>query len=74
MNDYGFRPGSLFGLVNEKGYLPLDTDIYAPSEPFKGNSCAERSNIVTGCEDRVEQTFDMQQTSMSAIDLRLFFW
>ena len=51
MNDYGFTPMSLFGLAGIKSYRPLDTDVYSPFEPFKGNSCVDRLNIASGCED-----------------------
>ena len=51
MNDYGFTPMSLFGLTGIKSYRPLDTDVYSPSEPYKGNSCADRLNMASGCED-----------------------
>ena len=75
MSDYGFGRWSLLGMSQEKGYLPLDTDVYSPEElPFRGNSCADRLNVAPGCEDRLEQTFDMLDIGASAIDLRLFFW
>ena len=74
MNDYGFTPMSLFGLTGIKSYRPLDTDVYSPLEPYKGNSCADRLNVASGCEDHLEETLDFFTTSMSAIDVRLFFW
>ena len=39
MNDYGFRPGALFGLTQIKSYRPLDSDVYDPSLKYKGNTC-----------------------------------
>ena len=74
MNDYGFTPTSLFGLTGIESYRPLDTDVYSPSEPYKGNSCVDRENVLPGCEDHVLETFDFLTTKMSAIDVRLFFW
>ena len=74
MNDYGFTPYSLFGLTTEKSYRPLDSDVYSPNHPFKGNSCADRNHIAKGCQDHHEETFDMLTGSMSSIDVRLFFW
>lgn len=38
MNDYGFRPGTLFRLNNELGYIPNPEDIYNPNLPHGGNS------------------------------------
>jgi hypothetical protein len=38
MNDYGIRPGTLFGLDPEKGYYPNAADVYNPNLPGNGNS------------------------------------
>ena len=74
MNDYGFTPYSLLGLTTEMSYRPLDTDVYSPTHPFKGNSCANRKDIAKGCTDHHEETLDMLTNRMSGIDVRLFFW
>jgi len=31
MNDYGFRPTTLFNLDTELGYYPNPTDVYDPN-------------------------------------------
>ena len=41
LNDYGIRPATLFGLAVEPGVVPNYTDVYDPSDPFKGNTAAE---------------------------------
>lgn len=38
MNDYGFRPSTLFSLDTELGYFPNQTDIYDPAKVFNGNT------------------------------------
>jgi hypothetical protein len=40
MNDYGFRPASLFYYTLKKGYIPLGNDVYNPYDDYKGNSIA----------------------------------
>jgi len=40
LNDYGFRPETLFGLIQVTGFYPAHEDVYDPSAPFKGNSVA----------------------------------
>lgn len=43
LNDFGFPPGELFGLVLKFGVEPADTDFYDPNSPWLGNS-----NLHTG--------------------------
>lgn len=38
MNDYGFRPSGLLGIVPTKGYFPKPTDVYDPTKPNNGNT------------------------------------
>ena len=40
MNDYGFRPGSLFFYVLKEVYIPASSDVYNPYDQYKGNSIA----------------------------------
>lgn len=42
MNDYGFRPSTLFNLDPELGYFPNPTDVYDPTKSNNGNT---NSNI-----------------------------
>jgi sodium/potassium-transporting ATPase subunit alpha len=65
MNDYGFKPQTLFGLASEKGYFPEDSDVYDPSIPSRGNS-----NWDTSKEGEI---LDMLTPRESAVDVRLFF-
>lgn len=37
MNDYGFKPGELFGMNFSSGIIPRVNDQYDPSDPFFGN-------------------------------------
>ena len=41
LNDYGFRPETLFGLIQVTGFYPSHEDVYNPAAPFKGNTVAE---------------------------------
>jgi len=45
MNDYGFKPGTLFGLAGEEGWHPHDDDVYDPLTACKGNSYCEGNGI-----------------------------
>ena len=47
LNDYGFKPSTLFGLIQVKGYYASHDAVYDPSEPFKGNDLAKH-NCGTG--------------------------
>lgn len=60
-------------MTSAVSYVPLDTDVYSPDQlPYKGNSCADRVNIVNGCESHQQEYFyDIKSNS---IDARLFFW
>lgn len=65
MNDYGIRPGTLFGLDPEKGYYPNAEDVYNPNLPGNGNS-----------NYKVESKYhaiEWLKTTSGAIDLRLFY-
>lgn len=64
MNDYGFKPGTLFGLAAEKGYFPKDTDSYKPNLESRGNSNYKKGDGAI---------LDMLTPRQSATDVRLFF-
>jgi len=64
LNDYGFKPSVMFGLANEKGYLPLDTDVYNPNIESRGNSNYLKIDPAP---------LDMLTPHMSGLDVRLFF-
>jgi hypothetical protein len=40
LNDYGIRPGTLFGLETEPGVIPANSDVYDPTNlaGFRGNT------------------------------------
>jgi sodium/potassium-transporting ATPase subunit alpha len=65
MNDYGVRPGTLFGLDSEEGYYPKSTDIYNPNMPNNGNT-----NF--GVESE-KSTLNWLNAQYGKIDLRLFY-
>jgi len=74
MNDYGFSPSVLFGLAGEKSWRPLDSDIYDPSKPNKGNTGIGVINDPNRPgEEREEEALDMLTPRMGGIDVRLFF-
>ena len=65
MNDYGFRPGTLFNLNYEYGYWPKGSDVYNPNLPHNGNTnygIAEHYSKI-----------DWLKNEHGAIDLRLFY-
>jgi len=68
MNDYGFKPATLFGLAGEKGTFPKDTDEFNPfSNALAPNG---NTNYLAGKNDG---NMDMVTPRQSAMDVRLFF-
>ena len=67
MNDYGFKPGTLFGLAGEEGWHPEDSDIYDPTDA----ACKGNSNC--NPEGSGKEILDMVTPRQSALDVRLFF-
>ena len=65
MNDYGFRPATLFFFQGEKGLRPLDSDIFDPTDSKLGNS-----NTGIYESDTVEWNTDKD----GHVDLRMFFY
>jgi sodium/potassium-transporting ATPase subunit alpha len=66
MNDYGVRPGTLFGLALERGYMPNDTDVYnAQAGQAKGNT--------NFGNEEYYMLLDWISTKHNAIDIRLFY-
>ena len=65
MNDYGFRPGTLFYLDPEEGYFPKSTDVYNPNLPHNGNTN-------WGIDDH-KGKIEWLKTVHGSIDLRLFY-
>jgi sodium/potassium-transporting ATPase subunit alpha len=63
MNDYGYKPATLFGLALEKGTKPNSTDTYQPLLPQKGNTNYSSD----------EDTFEFNTDDDNNIDVRLFF-
>mmetsp|Transcript_13097 Transcript_13097/g.15135 ORF Transcript_13097/g.15135 Transcript_13097/m.15135 type:complete len:1178 (-) Transcript_13097:54-3587(-) len=64
MNDYGFKPAFLFGMVPRKGQLPNKTDVYNPNSANKGNTNTAAT----------KDTFDWNKDDNNGVDLRLFYW
>ena len=66
MNDYGFKPAVLFGLVTKNGQEPNSGDVYNPlhSNGRKGNTNINGSN----------SEFNWNVDTKSNIDLRLYYW
>lgn len=65
MNDYGFRPSTLFYLDNEYGYYPKATDIYDQNAPNNGNTNYGNSEFY--------DVIDWLKTNTASVDLRLFY-
>jgi len=75
LNDYGWRPGTLFNLIQRKGYYPAHTDEYTPDDPTRGNTLAlgtaeepDWSGLKTA--GYLDWNTDMD----SAVDGRLFYF
>jgi sodium/potassium-transporting ATPase subunit alpha len=64
MNDYGFKPATLFFLTQKQGYVPKAGDKYDPTAVNKGNS-----NVGVG-ERRI---LEWNITSDDDVDVRLFY-
>lgn len=64
MNDYGFKPATLFGLALEEGVKPNANDVYNPSLPRKGNTNYAGTS----------ETFNWNADNDNDIDLRLFYY
>lgn len=66
MNDYGFKPMTLFGLAPAQGTIPGKDDVYNPAGgPCMGN---------TKCQEADEKTtLDFNSPSDNEVDARLFY-
>jgi hypothetical protein len=65
MNDYGFKPGTLFFLNLTEGYYPKDDDVYNPNEPNFGNSNYGNADY--------SDTMDWGLKYQTSMDARLFY-
>lgn len=65
MNDYGFRPGTLFSLDPELGYFPAKDDVYDPSKDCNGNSNCGKPEF--------QHKINWLKKSYGDVDLRLFY-
>ena len=71
MNDYGFKPGVLFGLAAEKGFHPKETDVYYPIGT-NTDTWRNGNNNYRASGDG-ESALDMITNRESGVDVRLFF-
>merc|ERR1711990_1369725 len=65
LNDYGIRPGTLFFLDPEVGYMPKSSDVYNPNLPYNGNTNA--------MVEEHKGTFNWLKTEYGRVDVRLFY-
>ena len=63
MNDYGFKPATLIGIIFETGHLPLASDVYTPTATNKGNHG-------TGTDGTINWNVDTNNN----VDMRLFYY
>ena len=63
MNDYGFKPATLIGLIYEKGRLPKSGDTYNATLSTKGNNG-------TGSDETIDWNVDDNNN----VDMRLFYY
>ena len=77
LNDYGWRPATLFNLIQVQGYYPAPEDVYTPDAAGKGNSVAAEFEDADGNYDfsAVQGTgvLDWNTSMDSAVDARLFY-
>merc|ERR550539_1948087 len=78
LNDYGWRPPTLFNLIQVQGYYPAPTDVYDPTADAKGNTIAASYFNPDGTPnfDSVKGTgvLDWNTNMDSAVDARLFYF
>lgn len=67
MNDYGYKPGTLFGMILDEARVPASGDFYNPTDATKGNTQANDGTVK-------KDTFDFLTDDDNDIDIRLFFW
>merc|ERR1711990_1118012 len=58
LNDYGFKPETLFGLIQVTGFYPAHEDVYNPAEPFKGNTVAQFNCADEECPLNIDTTYN----------------
>ena len=63
MNDYGFKPATLIGLIYEKGRIPVAGNVYTPLSTNKGNTS-------TATDDTIDWNVDDHNN----VDMRLFYY
>ena len=68
MNDYGFKPYTLIGMITAEGVKPNSTDVYSPSSNsvYKGNTKASSGGS--------SGVFDWNTDSDHSTDVRLFYY
>lgn len=66
MNDYGFKPNVLFGLVTKEGQEPKSTDVY--------NALAADGRRGNTNTSGAKEVFNWNVDTKNNIDLRLYYW
>lgn len=64
MNDYGFKPATLFGITTAESQYPNSGDVYNPSMDRKGNTNTSGGKSI----------FDWNSEKKNHVDARLFYW
>ena len=67
MNDYGFKPATLIGMILKEREKPNSTDVYNPMANNKGNT-----NVGVAGADK--DTFDWLDDGENDVDVRLFYY
>lgn len=65
LNDYGFRPSTLFFLSSEEGYFPARADVYDPTAANWGNTNANVKEF--------KDTLRWNYSEDGRVDTRLFY-
>jgi sodium/potassium-transporting ATPase subunit alpha len=64
MNDYGFKPATLFGMTTKERQYPNAGDVYDPTKDRKGNTNTSGDTEI----------FEWNTDNKNHVDVRLFYW
>lgn len=74
MNDYGYKPESLFFLVLRRGFIPENDDVYNPAPADRGNTNATvNGDGVTMKPEEEGIVLDWVTSQHNGFDVRLFY-
>jgi len=72
LNDFGFRPSGLWFLSLNKGVIPLENDIYDPTN-MNGYGHGNSTYVLADPDHKDNRTLAWDKTRHSKLDVRLFY-